>query len=81
MKPNRFVAFLTGLLSGSLVGAAVVFLLAPQSGMQTRQLLTSKVNEIIDSGKQAISERRQELRGQYQAAIQIPMPAEEPRVD
>lgn len=76
MKLSQVINFVVGLLSGAIVGAAVVLLLAPQSGLQTRELLASKVNEVIDSGKKAVVERRQELRSQYDAAIQIPLPPE-----
>ena len=81
MKPSQVINFVVGLLSGSIVGAAVVILLAPQSGLETRQLVSSKVNEIIDSGKHVVAERRQELRSQYNAAIQIPLPPDEPQGD
>ena len=77
MKANQAISFVAGLLSGSIAGAAVVLLLAPQSGLETRQTIGSKVNEIIEAGKQAISERRQELREQYETAIQIPIPLAE----
>ena len=81
MKPSQVINFVVGLLSGSIVGAAVVILLAPQSGLKTRQLVASRVSEIIDSGKQVAAERRKELRRQYNAAIQIPLPPDEPQSD
>lgn len=74
MDTDRIVRFIVGLLSGSIVGAAVVLLLAPHSGSQTRQVVVDTVNEILEAGRQAIADRRQELRTEYQAAIQIPLP-------
>ena len=71
------LSFLGGLLGGAIVGAAVVILLAPQSGTDTRQAIVQKYHEIIDSGRQTILEKRQSLRGEYQAAIQIPVPIAE----
>jgi gas vesicle protein len=77
MDTDRIVGLFVGLLSGSIVGAAVVILLAPRSGSQTRQLVVDTANEILEAGRQAIVNRRQELRAEYQAAIQIPLPAED----
>lgn len=77
MKANQVISFVAGLLSGSVVGAAVVLLLAPQSGLETRQTIAGKVKEVIEAGKQTVSERRQELREQYETAIQIPLPPAE----
>ncbi|MBM3461839.1 MAG: YtxH domain-containing protein [Armatimonadetes bacterium] len=37
--------FVFGLLVGSLVGAATAIILAPQSGAQTRELISAKANE------------------------------------
>ena len=77
MRLNQVLGFLGGLLSGAIVGAAVVILLAPQSGTETRQRITDKVHEIIDAGKQAVDDKRQQLQGEYRAAIQIPLPTTE----
>jgi gas vesicle protein len=74
---KNVLSFLGGLLSGAIVGAAVVVLLAPQSGVDTRQSIVKKYHEIIDAGRQTILERRQALRGEYQAAIRIPVPITE----
>jgi gas vesicle protein len=74
MDQKQVLSFVIGLLSGSIVGAALVILLAPQSGPETRRSVTDKVNEILNAGKQAIAERRQELVQEYQTRIQIPLP-------
>ena len=52
MDTDRIVSFFVGLLSGSVVGAAVVLLLAPHSGSQTRQLVVDTANEILEAGRQ-----------------------------
>ena len=75
MKLSRILGFLVGLLSGAVVGAAVIILITPQSGTETRQRLVDKYNEILEAGKQAIADRRQELQDEYETAIQIPIPA------
>jgi gas vesicle protein len=73
---KKVLSFVGGLLSGAIVGAAVVMLLAPQSGAETRQRIVAKWNDIIDAGRQAIVERRQALRGEYETSIRIPVPLE-----
>jgi gas vesicle protein len=73
---KKVLSFVGGLLSGAIVGAAVVMLLAPQSGVETRQRIVAKWNDIVDTGRQAIAERRQVLRGEYEASIRIPVPLE-----
>jgi gas vesicle protein len=58
------------------VGAATVILVTPQSGDDLRRGIVSKVNEIVDAGKQAVADRRQELQDEYQVRtkrIQIPL--------
>jgi hypothetical protein len=77
MDGERVINFIAGLLSGAIVGAAVAILLAPQSGTEIRKGVTDKVNQLIALGRQARSERRQELQAQYTEAIQIPLPPQE----
>lgn len=77
MDGERVISFIAGLLSGAIVGAAVAILLAPQSGTEIRKGVTDKVNQLIALGRQARSERRQELQAQYTEAIQIPLPPQE----
>ena len=74
MNRNQTLSFIAGLVGGGMVGAAAVTLLAPQAGSETRQGILSKINEIIDSGKQAALERQRELEQDYQTRIQIPLP-------
>ena len=73
MDKNQVFSFITGLLSGSIVGVAAVVLLTPRSGLETRQGIADKINEIIDAGRQATLDRRQELQEEYRARIQIPL--------
>jgi gas vesicle protein len=73
MDTERLLSFVIGLLSGSIVGAAAVILFTPQSGRDLRQGLATRYGEIMESGKQAMKERRQTLEAEYKARIQIPL--------
>jgi len=80
MNENPFLSFVLGLLSGTIVGAAIVILIAPQSGSELRQNIAQKANEILESGREAIAERRQALQTEYKVQttrIQIPLDAPE----
>jgi len=79
MNQNRILGFGLGLLSGSIVGAALVILLTPQSGSELRQTIVGKYNEILDAGREAIAERRQALQSEYKAqTTRIPIPLDVP---
>ena len=74
MNTSRIFSFVVGVLSGAITGAAVVMLLAPQSGPQTRQAIADKIQQIADAGKEAMAQKREELEVEYQQRIQIPLP-------
>ena len=79
MNQNRILSFGLGLLSGSIVGAALVILLTPQSGSELRQTIVGKYNELVDAGREAIAERRQTLQAEYKAqTVRIPIPLDTP---
>jgi gas vesicle protein len=73
MDTDRILSSVIGLLSGAIVGAAAVILLTPQSGYDLRQSLVCKYQEIVESGKQAMTDRHQALEAEYKARIQIPL--------
>ena len=77
MDINRVISFIGGLLSGALVGAAIVILIAPQSGATTRQSIVDKAHEILDAGREAAEARRKQLREEYEASIRIPLPMDQ----
>lgn len=58
---NRVVHFAEGLVLGAALSAALVLLFAPQSGVQMRQMIRERVQEVVDEGRQAAEERRLEL--------------------
>jgi gas vesicle protein len=73
MDTDRILSLAIGLLSGAIVGAAAVILLTPQSGQDLRQGIASKYQEVLESGRQAMTERHQALEAEYKARIQIPL--------
>jgi gas vesicle protein len=76
MNENRLLSFVLGLLSGSIVGAALVILMTPQSGSELRQSVVDRYNDILQAASEAIQERRQSLQAEYKSQttrIQIPL--------
>ena len=53
---SEFGAFLTGLVVGGLVGAAVALLFAPQSGEETRAIIKEKSIELKDKAVETVEE-------------------------
>jgi gas vesicle protein len=79
MNQNRILSFGLGLLSGSIVGVALVILLTPQSGSELRQAIVREYNQILDAGREAIAQRRQALQAEYKAqTTHIPIPLDTP---
>ena len=79
MNQNRILSFVLGLLSGSIVGIALVALLTPKSGPELRQAIVDKYNDILASGREAIAERRQALQSEYKVqTTRIPIPLDAP---
>jgi gas vesicle protein len=61
---RKLLDFLFGLSAGALVGAAVAMLLAPESGEKTRDEIQLRIDQVIEEGKRAATERRAELESQ-----------------
>jgi gas vesicle protein len=78
MNKDEVLSLVAGLVCGGLVGAAVVILVTPQSGPDTRERIAGKFRDIVAAGKQAAADRRHELQQEYQARIRIPLPVAEP---
>lgn len=55
---GSFSSFMTGLLFGGLIGAAAILLSAPQSGVETRQMLRDKSIELRDQAKDMADQAR-----------------------
>jgi gas vesicle protein len=69
---RKVIDFVVGLLFGGLVGATLGLLLAPRSGLDTRQLVKERINEVIEEAKRAAAERRLELEARLAAAKRPP---------
>lgn len=65
-KGGKGMGFLAGLVCGGLAGATVALIMAPQSGPQTRTLLTDKGIEI----KEQVAESVQHARSQAEGAVE-----------
>jgi gas vesicle protein len=61
---RKLLDFLLGLSAGALVGAAVAMLLAPESGETTRAEIQLRIDQVMEEGKRAATERRAELENQ-----------------
>ncbi|HFD38302.1 MAG TPA: YtxH domain-containing protein [Anaerolineae bacterium] len=59
-----------GFLFGAVVGAGLVLLLAPQSGDETRRLIRERIELILEEGRRAAEERRQEMLAQFESLKQ-----------
>ena len=57
---------LSGLVVGALLGAALVLLLTPRSGAETRQQIQDQIDAVLEEGKEAAEERRLELTRQFE---------------
>lgn len=57
----RALNFVAGLLLGAALGASLVLLTTPKSGADTRALVRSRIDGLLEEGRQAAAERRAEL--------------------
>jgi gas vesicle protein len=64
---RRLVGFIAGAMCGSIVGAVAALLLAPSSGMELRQNVRVRFDEMLAEGRQAAADRRTELEAQLAA--------------
>ncbi len=55
---TQLIRFLAGLIVGMTLGGATAMLLAPQSGSETRELLRSRMEFILEEGRQAAESSR-----------------------
>ena len=69
---RRIIGFIAGAMCGAIVGAVAALLLAPSSGIELRQDIRARVDELVSEGRRAAEERRAELEAQL-AALKRPM--------
>jgi gas vesicle protein len=62
---NRFFSFVAGLMSGSVVGATAVLLLAPASGAALRGSARERWEMALSEAKEAMEETRQQKELQF----------------
>lgn len=60
----RAIKFLLGVMVGSIIGAAMVLLIAPQSGEETQKMFSEKMETLMEEGRKAFDARREELEEQ-----------------
>lgn len=72
---NNGSSFIAGLLLGGIIGAVLGLLFAPQPGEKTREQLRGKVDELAslgssawEEGKEAASQKRDELKAKFEQA-------------
>ncbi|MEE9491076.1 MAG: YtxH domain-containing protein, partial [Dehalococcoidia bacterium] len=58
-EENSGPSFFTGLLLGTIIGAVLGLVFAPQPGEKTREQLRSKADEFISLGKSAWEEGKE----------------------
>jgi gas vesicle protein len=68
---GKTLRFIGGLTLGAVAGAAGAMLLAPQSGTRTRDQIKSRVDEIVDAGKQAQRDREHELQEYWEQQVNV----------
>jgi gas vesicle protein len=61
---RSFWNFLSGMLLGAAIGAVTALILAPESGDQLRKDIRREIDEILNEGRRAASDRRSELEDQ-----------------
>lgn len=59
---SQFGNLVTAFAIGGLVGAGVALLLAPQSGKDTRALMSRKARELSDKADDALNQARETIR-------------------
>lgn len=58
--------FAKGLVLGVAMSVGLVLLFTPQSGVETRQMIQDRIQEILDEGRRAAEERRLELTARFE---------------
>ena len=68
-------SFFTGVLLGTIIGAILGFLFAPQPGEKTREQLRGRMDELVtlgksawDEGREAASQKSAEMRARVEQA-------------
>jgi gas vesicle protein len=68
-ESKNFGAFVMGFIVGSLSGAIVSLLLAPQTGEETRQIIKDRAIELKDKGQSTFEETKKKAEEAYKEAL------------
>ena len=63
---RKFFAFLAGMMSGAIVGAAVALLLAPMSGEALQAEINTRFAELKAEMETAVAEQEKKLRAEFE---------------
>ena len=63
---SKLFGFLAGAMCGAIVGAVAVLLLTPESGGQLREQAKQRYNEMLEEGRKAAEQRRQEILNEFE---------------
>jgi len=63
---HKFFAFLSGVMSGAIVGAAVALLLAPMSGEALQAEINARFAELKSEMEAAVTEQEKKLRAEFE---------------
>ncbi|MGQ9904852.1 MAG: YtxH domain-containing protein [Anaerolineae bacterium] len=64
MSGNKFFSFVSGILVGGLIGAAVSLLTAAKPGKETLAEIKREIDSVLEEGRRAAAARRAELERQ-----------------
>jgi gas vesicle protein len=67
---GRLFRIVAGMVVGATIGAGLVLLFTPRSGVDTQQMIRERVEAILLEGRQAADTRRLELQTQFEALKQ-----------
>ena len=67
---GRAFGFAAGMVLGATIGAGLVLLFTPQSGVDAQQMLRERIDGILSEGRQAAEMRRLELQTQFETLKQ-----------
>lgn len=63
---GRVFRFAAGMVLGATIGAGLVLLFTPQSGVDAQQTIRERIDAILSEGRQAAEMRRLELQAQFE---------------
>lgn len=70
----RVINFILGLLLGTAVGYTVTLLFVPQSGKETQDSIRQQVEIVLEEGRKAAEETREQLKSRLEELKEPPKP-------